>query len=160
MKRKNSSDYTIERVHNFILCCGGIVSGSIIAKALHISENWAQKCAHEATCRYDDIESISGAGYRKKGVEYSYCVSANLYSEEMNDYIHHWDGPIFKRKSAVDKATECWNTWWPPEDKIKAVIKKWRKDHPCDNLELEIGLWDGNGDEVEFYNESAARFYE
>jgi len=67
MKRKNSSDYTVERVYNFILNCGGIASGSVIAKTLHISENWAQQCAREAIRRHDDIESISGVGYRKKG---------------------------------------------------------------------------------------------
>lgn len=159
MKRKNSSDHTVERVYNFILNCGGIVGGSVIAKSLHISESWAQQCAREAMRRYGDIESISGVGYGKKGIEYSYNISANLYSEEMNDYIHHWDGPVFKRLSAINKAEDIWNTWFPPEDETKAVIKKWRKDHPCDYLEIEIGLWDGNGDEVEFYNMSS-RLYE
>lgn len=158
MKRKNSSDYTVERVYNFILNCGGITSGSVIAKALHISESRAQQCAREAIRRYGDIESVSGVGYRKKGIEFSYSITANLYSAEANDYIYHWYGPTFKRMSSLNKAKVCWNVWWPPEDDVKKQIKAWKKEHPGDALEIEIGLWDGEGNEVEFYNVSAGYY--
>ncbi len=155
MKRKNSADYTVERVYNFILNCGGIASGSVIAKYNNISENWAQQCAREAIRRHNDIESVFGVGYRRKGVEYSYSITANLYSAEKNDYIYHWDGPKFKRMSSLDKAKECWDGWWPPEEDIKKQIKAWKKEHAGGALEIEIGLWDGKGNEVEIYYESA-----
>ena len=96
MKRKNSSDYTVERVYNFILNCGGIASGSVIAKALHISENWAQQCAREAIRRYDDIESVPGVGYGKKGIECSYYISASLFSDT-DECVYGWEGPVFKK---------------------------------------------------------------
>ena len=158
-KNKRRSLMMVDEVYEYIVACGGIVSGSMIAKDLHISENWAQQCARDAIRKYNDIESVSGSGYKKKGVEFSYSITANLYSEEANDYIYHWDGPTFKRKSAKEKAIDCWNGWWPPEEDVKKQIKAWKKEHTGDALEIEIGLWDGNGDEIEFYNVSA-RYYE
>ncbi len=152
---KRYSDYLVDRVHDYIIDCGGIISGKELAKAVHISENYAQSCTREAIKRYSDIESVPGVGYRKKGIDYSYSIAANLYSEEANNYIYHWDGPKFKRMSSLNKAKECWNGWWPPEEDVKKQIKAWKKEHGGDALELEIGLWDGEGNEVEFYNVSA-----
>lgn len=156
---KRYSEYMVDHVHNYVLESGCIESAKTLGKALHISENYANCCVREAIRRYNDIESVSGLGYRKKGIEYSYAISANLYSEEVNDYIYHWDGPQFKRKSSLAKAKDCWSHWWPPEQKAKKQIEDWKKEHPCDNLEIEIGLWDGEGNEVEFYNVSAG-YYE
>ena len=156
---KRYSDYMVDKVHDYLISCGGIVSGKGLAKAVHISESYAQSCAREAINRYSDIESVSGSGYKKKGIEFSYSITANLYSEEANDYIYHWDGPTFKRMSSLNKAKECWNGWWPPEEDLKKQIKAWKKEHAGDALELEIGLWDGEGNELEFLNMSAG-YYE
>lgn len=148
MKRKNSSDYTVERVYNFILNCGGIASGSVIAKALHISESWAQQCARKAIRRYDDIESIPGVGYGKKGIEYSYHISASLFSQ--NDIcICDWEGPVFKRMSDIDKAYAALDDWWPPAEDVELQVDLWTTTHPLDTLELEITLFDGNDDDLE-----------
>ena len=124
---KRYSDYLVDRVHDYILSCGGIISGKGLAKAVHISENYAQSCTREAIKRYSDIESIPGLGYRKKGIDYSYSITANLYSAEANDYICHWDGPTFKRMSSLNKAKECWNGWWPPE--VDAKMKRDKGAH-------------------------------
>lgn len=149
MKRKNSSDYTVERVYNFILNCGGIASGSVIAKSLNISENWAQQCAREAIRRHDDIESIPGVGYGKKGIECSYYISASLFSNTTDECIYGWEGPVFKRMSDYSKALNAFDDWWPSEDEIHRQADLWRERHPHDILELEVTLFDGLDNEIE-----------
>lgn len=148
MKRKNSSDYTVERVYNFILNCGGIASGSVIAKALHISENWAQQCAREVIRRYNDIESVSGVGYKKKGVDCSYYISASLFTPG-DTCIYGWDGPTFKRMSDIKKAYDTYDDWWPSKDEIEYQVNLWHERHPLDILELEVTLFDGLDNEIE-----------
>lgn len=148
MKRKNSSDYTVERVYNFILNCGGIASGSVIAKTLHISENWAQQCAREAIRRHGDIESISGVGYGKKGIKCSYYISASLFAPDA-ECVYGWDGPVFKRISDVNKAYAALDDWWPPEEEVVRQVNLWTTMHPLDTLELEITLFDGNDNDLE-----------
>lgn len=152
MKRKNSSDYTVERVYNFIFNCGGIASGSVIAKALHISENWAQRCAREAMCLYGNIESIPGVGYGKKGIECSYYISASLFSDT-DERIYGWNGPVFKRMSDYNKALEEFQIWCPPKDEVKHRANLWHKRHPLDTFELEITLFDGNDNELDSITE-------
>lgn len=148
MTRKNSSDYTVERVYNFILNCGGIASGSVIAKTLHISENWAQQCAREAIHRHNDIESVSGVGYRKKGIECSYYISASLFASN-EECVYSWDGPVFKRMSDVNKAYAALDDWWPPEEEVVRQVDLWTTMHPLDMLELEITLFDCNDNDLE-----------
>lgn len=148
MKRKNSSDYTVERVYNFILNCGGIASGSVIAKALHISENWAQQCAREAIRRHDDIESVPGVGYRKKGIECSYYISAMLFASN-EECGYGWKGPVFKRMSDLDKAYTALVDWCPPAEEVERQVDLWMTTHPFDTLELEITLFDGDGKEID-----------
>lgn len=148
MKRKNSSDYTVERVYNFILNCDGIASGSVIAKTLHISENWAQQCAREAIRKYGDIEAVAGAGYRKKGIECSYYISASLFAPN-EECIYGWEGPVFKRMSDYDKALDALDDWWPPAEEVEQQVDLWMTTHPFDTLELEITLFDGDGKEID-----------
>lgn len=147
MRRKNSSLYTVERVYNFILNCGGIASGSVMAKSLHISESWAQQCAHEAIRRYDDIESVSGVGYRKKGVECSYYISAAMFAPN-EECVYGWEGPVFKRMSDIDKAYAALDDWWPPANEVARQADLWMTTHPFDTLELEITLFNGNDNEI------------
>ena len=147
MKRKNSSDYTVERVYNFILNCGGIASGSAIAKALHISESWAQQCAREAMRRYGDIESISGVGYGKKGIECSYYIFAGLFIPYQG-CVYGWAGPVFKRMSDYNRALEELQIWEPPKDELKWQVGLWREGLPDHKFELEIALFDGNNDKI------------
>jgi hypothetical protein len=148
VKRKNSADYTVERVYNFILNCGGIASGSVIAKTLHISESWAQQCAREAIRIHDDIESIPGVGYGKKGIECSYYISAALFSHN-DECVYGWEGPVFKRMSDIDKAHAALDDWWPPAKDVELQVDLWMTTHPLDTLELEITLFDGNDNELD-----------
>lgn len=147
MRRKNSSLYTVERVYNFILNCGGIASGSVIAKTLHISESWVQQCAREAIRRHRDIESVSGVGYRKKGVECSYYISAAMFAPN-EECIYGWDGPVFKRMSDYDRALEEFEIWEPPKDELEREVDLWKTALPDHKFELEITLFDGNDDEI------------
>lgn len=147
MRRKNSSDYTVERVYNFILNCGGIASGSVIAKSLHISESWAQQCAREAIHRHRDIESVSGVGYRKKGVECSYYISAAMFAPN-EECIYGWEGPVFKRMLDINKVYAALDDWLPPANEVARQADLWMTTHPFDTLELEITLFDGNDDEL------------
>ena len=152
MRRKNSSDYTVERVYNFILNCGGIASGSVIAKALHISENWAQQCSREVIRRYGDVESIPGVGYGKKGIKCSYYISASLFASN-EECIYGWEGPVFKRMSDANKAYAALDDWWPPEEEVERQVDLWMTTHPLDTLELKITLFDGNDDELDSITE-------
>lgn len=147
MKRKNSSDYTVERVYNFILNCGGIASGSVIAKALHISESWAQQCAREAIRRHGDIESISGVGYGKKGIECSYYISAMLFAPN-EECVYGWEGPVFKRMSDYDRALEEFQIYEPPKGELEREVDLWKTALPDRKFELEITLFDGNDNEI------------
>ena len=147
MKRKNSVDYTVERVYNFILNCGGIVSGSVIAKTLHISESWAQQCAREAIRRHNDIESVFGVGYRRKGVECSYYVSAILAAPN-EECLYGWEGPVFKRMSDYDRALEEFQIYEPPKGELEQQVDLWKTVFPDRKFELEITLFDGNDDEI------------
>lgn len=81
--------------------------------------------------------------------ECKYIVTANLYSEEYNDYIYHWEGKTFDN---YDDAFNFWNFWRP--DDVDDQVKAWKKDHAGDCLELEIGLWNKDGEDVEFWNEA------
>lgn len=152
MKRKNSSDYTVERVYNFILNCGGIASGSAIAKALHISESWAQQCAREAIRRHGDIKSIPGVGYGKKGIECSYYISASLFSDT-EECLYGWEGPVFKRMSDYDRALEEFQIYEPPKGEFEREVDLWRTLFPDRKFELEITLFDGNDNELDSITE-------
>ena len=76
-------------------------------------------------------------------------VTANLYNGV--DYYEHWDGGTFDNE---DDAYNFWNDWWPPEDEVKAAAAECIEngDNP-DEIELEIGVWDEDGNDVYFWNE-------
>lgn len=148
--RKRFSDKYIELIHDQIALGYGIVSSNDISKSIYLSKHTVKHYMPEVLKRYDDVEAVSGIGYRKKGVEFSYQISANLYSQELNDYIYHWDGPTYKRCADYDKAWFGWSTWYPSRRSLKKQVDIWLKEHPNDQLEIEIGLWNANGDEVAF----------
>lgn len=80
-------------------------------------------------------------------VDYKYIVTANLYSEECNDYIYHWEGKTFNN---YDDAFNFWSEWTP--DDVDDQVKAWKREHSGDCLELEIGLWNKDGEDVEFFS--------
>lgn len=149
---KRYSDYTVERVYNFILNCGGIASGSVIAKALHMSVSCAQCNAREAIRRHGDIEAVAGAGYRKKGIECSYYISASLFSDT-EECIYGWEGPVFKRMSDYDRALEEFQIYEPPKGEFEREVDLWKTALPDRKFELEITLFDGNNNELDSITE-------
>lgn len=151
--RKRFSEKNIRLIHDQIALGYGIVSSNDISKAVYLSKHTVKHYMPEVLKRYDDIEVVKGLGYRKKGVEFSYQISANLYSQDLNDYIYHWDGPTYKRYADYNKAWFGWSTWYPPRRSLNKQVDIWLKEHPSDQLEIEIGLWDANSDEVAFLNE-------
>lgn len=158
MRKHPIADHNIEVIHNYILYCGVITTAKYVSENIHLSIDTIYHYIPEVMRRFDDIETVNGVGYRKKGIEWSYSVTANLYSSTLNDYIYHWEGKNFKRCCDYEKAVEFWNGWAPSKDSIKKQVDSWRMEFPDDELELEVGLWDGNGDEVEFYNGSINRW--
>ena len=83
----------------------------------------------------------------------AYRVTANIYSEEAGDYIEHYEGGEFED---YDEAYEFWDNWWPDMEDVRRVTREDAEEHPGNHYELEIGLWDEDGYDVEFYNEGIA----
>jgi hypothetical protein len=84
----------------------------------------------------------------------SYFVTANLYSQDVNDYVEHWDGGSFDDLGA---ARSFWDSWLPDADSVAEVCRRDYADNmgasPSGIYELEVGLWDEAGHEVEFWNQ-------
>jgi len=81
-----------------------------------------------------------------------YTVSANLYSHKANDYVHHWEGQSFDDE---DKARDFWNRWTPCDCDVSTYARAF--NYQCnsdggghDDFDLEIGMWDEEGNEYEF----------
>lgn len=153
MRKRPIADSRIRSIHDYILHCGVITTAKDVSEHIHLSPDTIYHYIPEVMSRFDDIEAVNGVGYRKKGIKWSYSVTANLYSYEANTYIYHWEGKSFKRCSDRDEAFEFWNGWRPPEESVKKQANSWSAEFPNDKLELEIGLWDGNGYKIEFWNE-------
>lgn len=80
----------------------------------------------------------------------AYRVSANIYSEEVGDYIEHYEGGEFED---YDEAYEFWDNWWPDMEDVLHAAREDAEEHPGNHYELEIGLWDEDGNDLEFHNE-------
>ena len=80
-----------------------------------------------------------------------FTVTANIYSSDCNDYVHHWFGGVF---SNHDYAYAFWNSWWPNKKEIDEIMEERRAEGDYSHHELEIGLWDEDGTDLEFYNET------
>ena len=71
-----------------------------------------------------------------------YLVAANLCNGY--DYVEHWEvGPFTDLRTAV----EVWKSYAPPQDEVKAVVEELDER---DDLEMQIGVWDENGDTPAF----------
>jgi len=81
----------------------------------------------------------------------SFNVVANIYSEYVNEYVHHWFGGTF---SDYDKAYDFWNNWWPDKKEITKVMTMRRVDGDYSHHELEIGLYDAYGNNLKLYTET------
>lgn len=87
---------------------------------------------------------IVDLGEEPSNKEATFTVSANIYSEEANTYIHHWDGGTFDN---YDDAYECWDQWEPPEDETDTIMQNERKNGDYSHHELEIGIWSNDPEE-------------
>lgn len=74
----------------------------------------------------------------------TFTVTANIYSEQANEYIHHWDGGTFDN---YDDAYERWDQWEPSQDEIDQVMQKERENGDHSHHELEVGIWSDDPEE-------------
>lgn len=74
----------------------------------------------------------------------TFTVTANIYSEQTNIYIHHWEGGIFDN---YDDAYECWDRWEPSQDEIDQVMMKERENGDYSHHELEVGILSNDPEE-------------
>lgn len=90
-----------------------------------------------------------------EGAKYTVC--ANIYSEQCNDYIAHYDGHVFDN---FELAYDYWASWMPDMDEVRKAV---REDHAeygdeevSDHYELEVAIWDERGEcgDDYFWNET------
>ena len=78
-----------------------------------------------------------------------YQVVANLC--DGNDYVAHWDGGVFDN---IEDAIDFYNVWMPPEDEVQAALKEGiEMGDDLENYDLQVGVWDEDGDSHAFYSE-------
>ena len=84
-----------------------------------------------------------------------FTVYANIC--DGNDYIKNYIGGEF---DDYDEAYEFWDGWSPDREDVKRTIMEDSKESgtPLNEYDLQIGLWDEDGNDVEFHSESV--FYE
>lgn len=73
-----------------------------------------------------------------------YEVTANLCDE--GDYVRSWTGGTFKDAEA---AVRFFDGWWPPKDEVDEEVRK----DPDACYQLQIGVWDENGNDLAFWSE-------
>ncbi len=74
----------------------------------------------------------------------TFTVAANIYSEQANTYIYHWEGGIFDN---YDDAYEYWDQWEPSQDEIDRVMMEERENGDYSHHELEVGIWSNDPEE-------------
>jgi hypothetical protein len=74
----------------------------------------------------------------------TFTVAANIYSEQANEYIHHWDGGTFDN---YDDAYDFWDQWEPSQNEIDQVMMKERENGDYSHHELEVGIWRNDPEE-------------
>ena len=81
-----------------------------------------------------------------------YTVSANVWCEEINTYIEHWDGGTYDN---YDDAEKKWDAWWPPMEEVRQACRDFDEELGFrSRYELEIGLWDVVGNDHGFVNQT------
>lgn len=67
----------------------------------------------------------------------TFIVSASIYSEEANDYIHTWNGGTFNN---YDYAYDFWDRWEPLQNDIDSIMLKQRNNGDYSHHELEVRI--------------------
>lgn len=82
-----------------------------------------------------------------------FYVSANLC--DGSDYTFHWDGGEF---SSEEAAIRHWDGWMPPRDEVEREVAALIADGvDPDEIDLQVGVWDEDGNEVAFHSEFVGR---
>ena len=68
----------------------------------------------------------------------TFTVTANIYSEQVNDYVKHWEGGTFDN---FQEAYDFWDEWEPPIKEIDETMSKERENGDYSHHKLEIGIW-------------------
>lgn len=74
----------------------------------------------------------------------TFTVTANIYSEQANEYIHHWEGGTFDN---YDDAYERWDRWEPSKDEIDQIMREERENGDYSHHELEVGIQSNDPEE-------------
>lgn len=79
-----------------------------------------------------------------------YSVTANIC--DGSDYVASWEAGSYE---SVDVAIKVWESWWPPRDEVDRVIEDLVNEGVSpDEIDLQIGVWDEEGNDLRFYSES------
>lgn len=75
-----------------------------------------------------------------------YEIIANLC--DGNDYVAHWNGGTF---DDLATARAAYLGYEPPVDEVLAEVRELVADGVAiEEIDLQVGLWDGDGESVEF----------
>lgn len=96
-------------------------------------------------------------GSEPRSKQETFRVVANIFSEQSNNYIHHWDGGTFDN---YDDAYEFWDWWEPPEQEMHEVMKELRKQGDRSHCELEIGIYNEDEEDLAFMNRTIDGIHE
>lgn len=97
--------------------------------------------------RIQPYVSANRAYYEGLKPDYEGCkltVCANLWEERSNDYVAHWDGETFDN---LETAADFFDGWEPDPDEVRKTMFKAHIDGNW-HYELEIGIWDEDGELV------------
>lgn len=83
-------------------------------------------------------------GEEPRNKDATFTVAANIYSEQANAYIHHWEGGVF---NSYDEAYEFWDKWEPSENDISQVMSKERENGDYSHHELEVRILSNDPEE-------------
>ena len=122
---------------------------------------WLESVLPTATiagCQHDPEtgRALTAHDLFQMGGPKAYYVTANLY--DGTDYYASWRGGTFTDE---EKASEFWGSWWPDKDEVRAAVRELLEQGQAnpDEIELEIGMWDENGHEHEFWNSHVDEHY-
>lgn len=88
------------------------------------------------------------AYYESLKPDYEGCeltVSANVWEERSYDYVAHWDGETFDN---LETAVDFWDRWEPDPDEVRKAVLDAHEDGSSWHYELEIAIWDEDGELV------------
>lgn len=79
-----------------------------------------------------------GSPVRLEDQQNTFTVTANIYSEQANDYVGCLEGGTFDN---FQEAYDFWDEWEPPKEKIDEKMLEERASGDYSHHELEIGIW-------------------